>query len=144
MNSKTKRVVSLFTAFAVAGLSSAHAGSCGDHAYLKLQMDPFETAGGAGILEKLVADVKAAGLVETLKGEGPFTVFAPTDEAFAVLPAGALESLLKTEQKNQLVAILTYRVDPAEGMTVDVRNREAPTVNGQTASVVVSFAGVTI
>jgi uncharacterized surface protein with fasciclin (FAS1) repeats len=144
MNTKTNRIVALFTAFALVGLSSAHAGSCGSHAEQKPQMDIVDTAVGAGAFNTLVAAVKAAGLVETLKGEGPFTVFAPTDEAFAALPAGTLESLLKAENKDQLIAILTYHVVPAKVMAADVKNMEAPTVNGQTASVVVSDTGVTI
>ena len=70
----------------------------------------MDTAVGAGSFNTLVATVKAAGLVETLKGEGPFTVFAPTDEAFAKLPEGTVESLFKPENKAKLQAILTYRV----------------------------------
>ena len=67
----------------------------------------------------LVAAVQAAGLVDTLKGPGPFTVFAPTDEAFAKLPAGTVEDLLKPENKDQLVAILTYHVVPGKVMAAD-------------------------
>ena len=74
--------------------------------------DIVDTAIAAGSFKTLVTAVKAAGLVETLKGKGPFTVFAPTDEAFAKLPAGTVENLLKPENKNQLVAILTYHVLP--------------------------------
>ena len=82
--------------------------------------------------ETLVAAVKAAGLVETLSGEGPFTVFAPTDDAFAKLPAGTLENLLKPENKDQLVAILTYHVVPAKVLAADVGGlTEADTVNGK-------------
>jgi len=72
--------------------------------------DIVDTAVGAGSFKTLVAAVKAAGLVETLKGEGPFTVFAPTDEAFAKLPKGTVESLLKPENKQKLASILTYHV----------------------------------
>jgi uncharacterized surface protein with fasciclin (FAS1) repeats len=72
--------------------------------------DIVDTAVGAGSFKTLVAAVKAAGLVDTLKGEGPFTVFAPTDEAFAKLPKGTVESLLKPENKQKLVSILTYHV----------------------------------
>ncbi len=72
--------------------------------------DIVDTAVKAGSFNTLVAAVKAAGLVETLKGKGPFTVFAPTDEAFAKLPKGTLESLLKPENKQKLVSILTYHV----------------------------------
>jgi uncharacterized surface protein with fasciclin (FAS1) repeats len=82
-------------------------------------------------LSTLVAAVKAAGLVETLQGEGPFTVFAPTNEAFAALPEGTLENLLKPENKDQLVAILTYHVVPGEVMSTDLTDgMTAATVNG--------------
>lgn len=74
--------------------------------------DIVDTAVGAGTFNTLVAAVTAAGLVDTLKGEGPFTVFAPTDDAFAALPEGTVESLLLPENKDQLVSILTYHVVP--------------------------------
>lgn len=76
--------------------------------------DVVDTAVAAGNFKTLVAAVQAAGLVDTLKGAGPFTVFAPTDEAFAKLPAGTVETLLKPENKDKLVAILTYHVLPRE------------------------------
>lgn len=76
------------------------------------KMDIVDTAVSAGIFETLVAAVSAAGLVDTLKGEGPLTVFAPNDDAFAKLPSGTVESLLKPENIDQLVAILTYHVVP--------------------------------
>ncbi len=80
----------------------------------------------------MVAAVKAAGLVETLKGAGPFTVFAPTDEAFAKLPAGTVENLLKPENKDKLVAVLTYHVVPGKVMANDVavKKMDAKTVQG--------------
>jgi uncharacterized surface protein with fasciclin (FAS1) repeats len=94
--------------------------------------DIVATAVAAGSFNTLVAAVKAAGLVETLQGPGPFTVFAPTDEAFAKLPAGTVESLLEPGNKDKLVAILTYHVVPAEVLAADVVTlTEAPTVNGQ-------------
>jgi uncharacterized surface protein with fasciclin (FAS1) repeats len=74
--------------------------------------DIVDTAAKAGSFNTLVTAVKAAGLVDTLKGKGPFTVFAPTDEAFKKLPSGTLESLLKPENKERLVSILTYHVVP--------------------------------
>jgi len=77
---------------------------------IQAKKDIVDTAVGAGSFKTLVAAVKAAGLVDTLKGEGPFTVFAPTDEAFAKLPKGTVESLLKPENKKKLTAILTYHV----------------------------------
>lgn len=95
--------------------------------------------------ETLVAAVKAAGLVETLSGEGPFTVFAPTDDAFAKLPAGTLESLLKPENKDQLVAILTYHVVAGKVTAADVVKLDnATTVNGAVADVTVSGSTVKI
>jgi uncharacterized surface protein with fasciclin (FAS1) repeats len=94
--------------------------------------DIVDTAVSAGSFKTLVAAVKAAGLVETLKGPGPFTVFAPTDEAFAKLPAGTLEDLLKPENKEKLTAILTYHVVPGRAMAKDVAGMSsAKTVNGK-------------
>ena len=90
-----------------------------------------ELAVGTDALSTLVAAVKAGGLVETLQGEGPFTVFAPTNEAFAALPKGTLESLLKPENKDQLVAILTYHVIPGKVYSKDLKdNMKAATANG--------------
>ena len=100
--------------------------------------DIVDTAVSAGGFETLVAAVKAAGLVETLKGEGPFTVFAPTDAAFAALPEGTVESLLKPENKDKLVAILTYHVVAGKVMAADVKTMEVATVNGKKASIVVA------
>ena len=80
------------------------------NSYAEEEMDIVETAAAAGSFNTLVAAVNAAGLTETLKGEGPFTVFAPTDEAFAKLPEGTLEMLLKPENKEKLAAILSYHV----------------------------------
>jgi uncharacterized surface protein with fasciclin (FAS1) repeats len=82
--------------------------------------DIVDTAVGAGAFTTLVAAVTAAGLVDTLKGEGPFTVFAPTDAAFAALPAGTVEDLLKPENKDKLIAILTYHVVPGKVMSTDL------------------------
>ena len=86
--------------------------------------DVVDTAVAAGNFKTLVAAVQAAGLVDTLKGKGPFTVFAPTDEAFAKLPAGTVEMLLKPENKDKLVAILTYHVVPGKVMAADVAGKE--------------------
>ena len=82
--------------------------------------DIVATAIGAGQFTTLVAAVKAAGLVETLQSPGPFTVFAPTDDAFKKLPAGTVESLLLPENKSKLVAVLTYHVVPGKVMAADV------------------------
>jgi uncharacterized surface protein with fasciclin (FAS1) repeats len=92
----------------------------------------------------LVAAVKAAGLVETLSGAGPFTIFAPTNAAFAKLPAGTVESLLLPENKAKLVAILTYHVVPAKVMAADVKTGEAPTVNGKMLKLKANAAGVMV
>jgi len=94
-------------------------------------MNIVETAVGAGSFTTLVAAVEAAGLVETLSGEGPFTVFAPTDDAFAALPEGTVESLLQPENRDQLVAILTYHVVPGAVMSGDLSDgMTATTVQG--------------
>jgi len=82
--------------------------------------DIVDTAVAAGQFSTLVAAVQAAGLVDTLKSTGPFTVFAPTDEAFAKLPAGTIDNLLKPENKDQLAAILTYHVVPGKIMSADI------------------------
>lgn len=97
------------------------------------QPDIVDTAIGAGQFETLVAAVEAAGLVDTLKGDGPFTVFAPTDEAFAALPEGTVESLLQPENLEQLQSILTYHVVAGKVMAADVVDLDsAETVQGQT------------
>ena len=93
--------------------------------------DIVDTAVGAGQFKTLAAALQAAGLVDTLKGSGPFTVFAPTDAAFAKLPAGTVESLLKPENKAKLTAILTYHVVPGAVKAEQVTKLdEAKTVNG--------------
>ena len=93
--------------------------------------DIVDTAVSAGSFNTLVEAVKAAGLVDTLKGEGPFTVFAPTDEAFAKLPEGTVADLLKPENKDKLVAILTYHVVPGKVMSTDLSDdMMAKTVQG--------------
>ncbi len=98
--------------------------------------DIVDTAIEAGSFETLVAAVQAAGLVETLKGEGPFTVFAPTDAAFAALPEGTVENLLLPENKDQLVSILTYHVVPGKVMSTDLMDdMEAETVQGSTVTI---------
>ncbi|MCC1492992.1 fasciclin domain-containing protein [Cognatishimia sp. F0-27] len=98
--------------------------------------DIVDTAVDAGSFGTLVAAVEAAGLVETLKGEGPFTVFAPTDEAFAALPEGTVESLLLPENKDQLTAILTYHVVAGKVMSGDLSDgMEAATVEGSNVTI---------
>ena len=94
--------------------------------------DIVDTAVAAGNFKTLAAALKAAGLVDTLKGPGPFTVFAPTDEAFAKLPAGTVDDLLKPENHEKLVAILTYHVVSGDVMAKDVvKLHDAKTVNGK-------------
>lgn len=94
--------------------------------------DIVDTAVAAGNFKTLAAALQAAGLVDTLKGPGPFTVFAPTDEAFAKLPAGTVDDLLKPENHDKLVAILTYHVVLGKVMAKDVvKLHEAKTVNGK-------------
>ena len=99
--------------------------------------DIVDTAVAAGSFETLVAAVQAAGLVETLKGEGPFTVFAPTDEAFAALPEGTVENLLLEENRDQLVAVLTYHVIPGKVMSTDIAGQQltVDTVNGASVDI---------
>lgn len=92
----------------------------------------------------LVAAAKAAGLVETLSGEGPFTVFAPTDEAFKKLPAGTVESLLKPENKGKLAAVLKYHVVSGKVMAADVKPGKVTTVQGSKATIKTTDGKVTI
>jgi uncharacterized surface protein with fasciclin (FAS1) repeats len=108
--------------------------------------DIVDTAASAGSFNTLVAAIEAAGLEETLKGPGPFTVFAPTDEAFAKLPAGTVETLLKPENKDKLVQILTYHVVPGKVMSDDVAGKttEAKTVEGSTLEVDAREGGVMV
>lgn len=112
----------------IAAASMAFATSSAD------KMDIVDTAVAAGDFNTLVTAVQAAGLVETLKGEGPFTVFAPTDEAFAKLPEGTLDALLK--DKDKLTAVLTYHVVPGKVMASDVvKLSSAKTVQGQSVNI---------
>ena len=104
----------------------------------------IDLAAGSPDHTTLVAAVKAAGLVETLSGPGPFTIFAPTNAAFAKLPAGTVESLLLPENKAKLVAILTYHVVPAKVMAADVKSGEALTVNGKTLMLKANGKGVMV
>ena len=97
------------------------------------QKDIVDTAVAAGSFKTLVTAVQAAGLVDTLKGKGPFTVFAPTDEAFAKIPKADLDALLKDKAK--LAAVLTYHVVPAPVLAKDVRAGDVKTVNGKTIKI---------
>ena len=107
--------------------------------------DIVDTAVAAGSFKTLAAALKAAGLVDTLKGPGPFTVFAPTDEAFAKLPAGTVESLLKPENKQKLTAILTAHVIAAKAMSGDLKDGQSvKTVNGQELTVKIDGGKVSV
>jgi len=109
------------------------------------EKDIVDTAVGAKSFSTLVAAVKAAGLVETLKGDGPFTVFAPTDEAFKKLPEGTVESLLKPENKKKLQAVLTYHVVAGKVMAEDVvKLTEAKTVQGSKVDIKVEDGKVMV
>lgn len=109
------------------------------------QKDIVETAISAGSFKTLVAAVQAAGLVDALKAEGPFTVFAPSDDAFAKLPAGTVESLLQPENLDQLRAILTYHVVPGQVMAAGVSDGlEAASLNGQPLAFEVGAGGARV
>ena len=110
-----------------------------------MKKDIVDVAAENGSFNTLVAAVKAGGLVGTLKGDGPFTVFAPTDEAFAKLPEGTLEMLLKPENKDKLVDILTYHVVSGKVMSTDVvKVTSAPTIQGKMLMVKVIDGNVMI
>jgi uncharacterized surface protein with fasciclin (FAS1) repeats len=114
---RTFIAATLGAAMAITATTAALAGG--------MKKDIVDTAVGAGSFSTLVAAVQAADLVDTLKSEGPFTVFAPTDEAFAALPAGTVETLLKPENKDQLIAVLSYHVIPSKVMSGDIAGKEA-------------------
>lgn len=112
---------------------------------MTMKMDIVDTAVAAGQFNTLAAALDAADLIPTLKGDGPFTVFAPTDAAFAKLPEGTVASLLEPQNREQLVAILTYHVVPGKVMAKDVvKLSEATTVNGAKVSVAVTDGKVRI
>ena len=111
------------------------AGTLAFSSSLALAKDIVDTAVENSQFSTLVAAVKAAGLVDTLKGEGPFTVFAPTDEAFAKLPSGTVENLLKPENKEQLVAVLTYHVVPGKVMSGDLAGKKLSAKTAQGSNV---------
>ncbi len=140
MRKFNQMVILLVSAF----MLSAGAAIAGHHEESKhdkmAKMDIVDTAVAAGSFNTLVAAVKAADLVAALKGDGPLTVFAPTDEAFAKLPAGTVENLLKPENKDQLVAILTYHVVAGKYKAKDVVAADSlETLNG--SSFDISVAG---
>ena len=145
----TKKLI-IIAGITFASLSFAYAGHrcCGDEGssgHSKEKADIVDTAATAGQFKTLTVALEATDLVKVLKGEGPFTVFAPTDEAFAALPEGTLENLLKPENKDQLVAILTYHVVPGKVMSSDVGGKQlgVATVEGSEVSVN-GMSGVTV
>ena len=144
---QTKKIVSFAAAFAAAAsftpaLQAGYGscGSCGSADSVQASAakpNIVATAKAAGSFNTLVAAVKAAGLKSTLMSDGPFTVFAPTDAAFAALPEGTVESLLKPENRDQLAGILTYHVVPGTVMSSDVKPGTVATVGGKTFDVTI-------
>ncbi len=139
MNIRSISVVAVaFVCFLGAIANASH------HGAMKSK-DIVETAAGAGQFNTLAAALDAAGLIPTLKGDGPFTVFAPTDEAFSRLPEGTVENLLRPENRDQLTAILTYHVVAGKVMAEDVvKLTSATTVNGADVSIKVQDGAVRI
>jgi uncharacterized surface protein with fasciclin (FAS1) repeats len=137
-----KSSLKISAAAALAARFSIASATAGNNA--SASQNIVEVAASAGQFKTLVAAVQAAGLADTLSGPGPFTVFAPTDEAFAKLPKGTVEELLKPENKQKLADILTYHVLPGKVMAADVKTMEAKTVNGANAQVKVAGETVTI
>jgi len=131
----------------IAGIVAAIAitGAAANMRAVAADKDIVDTAVAAGSFKTLAKALQAAGLVETLKGAGPFTVFAPTDEAFAKLPAGTLEALLKPENKSKLQRILTSHVVAGKVMAADVaKTNSAKTVSGETLTITSRGGGVTV
>ena len=129
--------MSIKALFAAAFAFLLAAPALADHHKDYKKKDVVDTAVAAGSFNTLVAAVQAAGLEDTLRGDGPFTVFAPTDEAFAALPEGTIESLLKPENKDKLVAILTYHVVGGKYLAGDLAGKklDVTTVNGAKVAV---------
>jgi uncharacterized surface protein with fasciclin (FAS1) repeats len=141
-----KRVTFVLSLAAVVGLVAIATGFAAEgKAKRKMGKDIVDTAVAAGNFKTLAAALTAADLVETLKGKGPFTVFAPTDEAFAKLPKGTVEDLLKPENKKKLAGILTYHVVAGKVMAADVvKLTEATTVQGSKVSIKVTDGKVMV
>ncbi len=134
------RIATLLSTAAVAAAAFAAPAAADHHA---MQSDIVDTAVAADDFNTLVAAVQAADLVDALKGEGPFTVFAPTDAAFAALPDGTVETLLQEENKDQLTSILTYHVVPGEYLAAETPAGEydLETLQGDTVNVIVGDDG---
>jgi len=135
MNLQMKTTLAIAAA-CILGIAAVTGTYAGHYGYGKMySMDLVHTAYKSN-LKTLVTAIEAADLTKTLMNGGPYTIFAPTDEAFAALPDGTLENLLRPENKSDLVAILTYHVVPEKVMAYEVfKLRSAPTVNGQEISI---------
>ncbi len=133
-------------ALSIVGVAATPAANAGAHSgAAPKSADIVDTAVAAGSFNTLVAAVKAAGLVDALKGPGPLTVFAPTDAAFAKLPAGTLDDLLKPENKEKLKGILLYHVVSGKVMSTDLKGTVKPaTLQGATLTIVAGASGVTV
>jgi len=145
MNQQQKQMYKVY--FVVAAVAAALSLSLGVLAGPKPEpaKDIVDTAVAAGSFKTLTAALQAAGLVDTLKSKGPFTVFAPTDEAFAKLPKGTVEDLLKPENKAKLVSILTYHVVPGEVLASQViKMNSAKTVDGESLTIKVESGAVMV
>jgi uncharacterized surface protein with fasciclin (FAS1) repeats len=143
-----KNIITIITAVSTMAFSTAfanHHSGYGENKEKSNTGNIVETAVAAGSFETLVAAAQAAGLVEALSGEGPFTVFAPTDEAFAALPEGTVAALLLEENRDQLIAILTYHVVPGKVKAADVAGLDsATTLQGQDITITVEDETVRI
>jgi uncharacterized surface protein with fasciclin (FAS1) repeats len=134
-----KRIAITLAVLSILSTTSAFAGD------MNRKKDIVDTAVAAGTFQTLAAALTAADLVATLKGDGPFTVFAPTDAAFAKLPAGTIDTLLKPENKEKLRAILTYHVVAGSVRAAQVAKMTgAKTVNGQNVSIKAGKSGVMV
>ena len=151
MNNKTLTILTVCAGL-LAPAAITHAGegcsTCSSKSsmasYAKKDMNVVQKAMSKEQFSTLVAAVKAAGLAETLSGEGPFTIFAPTNDAFAALPEGTVETLLKPENREQLQSILTYHVVPGKIMAADVQPTLLETVNGQNVRISVKDGTVMV
>jgi uncharacterized surface protein with fasciclin (FAS1) repeats len=141
----TRAVVGVAVISATLGTAAVPVAYSGSYKTKPTHKDIVQTAAAAGSFKTLAAALDAGGLTETLKGKGPFTVFAPTDEAFAKLPAGTVEELLKPENREKLRGILTYHVVPnkASAATV-VKAKALKTVNGKSLAVSAGKTGVKV
>jgi uncharacterized surface protein with fasciclin (FAS1) repeats len=135
----------MFKTFAIASTALMITLGASTTTSARADKDIVDTAVAAGSFKTLAAALQAAGLVDTLKGAGPFTVFAPTDEAFAKLPAGTVENLLKPENKDKLKRILTYHVVSGKVMAADVmKMKTAKSVSGDSITIAARDGGVMV